>query len=300
MGPLLFVLFINDISTFLPSGVSSSIFADDIKLYSTFKCHLDYVALQSALAAIFEWSSNWQLPISASKCSFICLGNKQLLKSQPVPNFEIANVVLPQLESIRDLGVIVDSNLSFAQHIRSLVNNAHFKSNLIFRCFNTRDTRVLVKAYTTYVRPSLEYCSSAWSPVYKGLIRAIESVQRRFTKRLRGMYHLSYPARNKALGLQSLELRRLSSDLTTCYKLLHGICDADFGRYFTLLPSTTRGHRYKILMPHVRTNTRKHYFSARIVPPWNFLPASVAEAPSLNSFKLRLKQVDLNDFLICI
>src|SRR5260221_3268848 len=124
-----------------------------------------------------------------------------------------------------DLGVITDSNLSFDLFIRSLVRKAHFKANLIRRRFTTRDHDILVRAFNTYVRPALEFSSTVWSPSYIGFINLIEGVQRRFTKRLFGLFDFSYGDRLILLKLHTLEHRRLLLDLHMCYKILHGLVE---------------------------------------------------------------------------
>ena len=82
----------------------------------------------------------------------------------------------------------------------------------------SRDINLLMRAYLVYVRPILEYNSVVWSPYGKHDIDAIERVQRRFTKRLRGYGSHSYSERLRLLELPSLELRRLRIDLIWCYK----------------------------------------------------------------------------------
>jgi len=112
----------------------------------------------------------------------------------------------------------------------------------------------------TYVRPILEYCSPVWSPCYVGLINKIEPVQRRFTKRLTGLYLLSYDERCKRLGIERLELRRLHADLIMCYKIIHGhvaLCSDDF--FDIVSASSTRGHPYKLFVPDSRIDCRKHF-----------------------------------------
>ena len=82
---------------------------------------------------------------------------------------------------------------------------------------------LLVKAFITYARPILEYNSPLWSPTLKKNIISIESVQRKFTKRISAMSGLSYHSRLKALNLESLELRRLRADLLLAYKIFFGL-----------------------------------------------------------------------------
>ena len=91
---------------------------------------------------------------------------------------------------------------------------------------------LLSKAFVVYVRPLLEYYSPVWSPVYTSDISLIEAVQRRFTKRVPGMKDLSYPQRLAKLKLDTLELRRLRTDLITMFKILHNVIDIDFNDFF--------------------------------------------------------------------
>ena len=79
----------------------------------------------------------------------------------------------------------------------------------------------MVRAFTVYVRPVLEYASNVWSPhVIRKDIKLVESVQKRFTKRLPNMCHVDYGERLKILGLEALELRRLQFDLVSVYRIL--------------------------------------------------------------------------------
>jgi len=85
-----------------------------------------------------------------------------------------------------------------------------------------KDVRILINAFTTYVRPMLEYCTPVWSPVSPNLVNHLESVQRRFTKRLPAFRTLAYDERC-ARGIERLELRRLHADLAICFKIVHGL-----------------------------------------------------------------------------
>jgi len=86
-------------------------------------------------------------------------------------------------------------------------------------------TATLILSFKLYVRPILEYSSPVWSPHNLQLIIRLKSVQRAFTKRLRGYEGLSYKERLNKAGLQSLELRRKRTDLIVCYNILHNIVD---------------------------------------------------------------------------
>ena len=91
------------------------------------------------------------------------------------------------------------------------------------RCFQSRDPCVLLRAFKVYVRLTLEFNTTVWSPVQKQDIEAIEKVQRRFTERLYGLREYSYSERLQKLYLQSLELRRIHYDLTLTYQIVFGL-----------------------------------------------------------------------------
>ena len=133
------------------------------------------------------WAQIWQLSVSIDrpKCCILTFGSKPL--SAPV-DFSIVGNVL----SCRDLGVVVSHDLKPTSHIRQTVAKAHQRANAILRSFVSRDTEVLLRAFTAYVLPLLEYNSVVWSPQTKHDIECIEQVQLRFTKRLPGLNSYSY------------------------------------------------------------------------------------------------------------
>jgi len=167
-----------------------------------------------------------------SKCALIKRIGK-LGDSWDKPKYCLGVEHISVSDTVSDLGVIVDSHLSFSQHIEKITCKAHQRANLIQSCFVSKQRDLLVKAFITYDRPILEYNSPLWSPTLKKDIISIESVQRKFTKRIPGMSGLSYHSRLKALNLESLELRRLRADLLLAYKILFGLLRVNSDIFFT-------------------------------------------------------------------
>jgi len=95
--------------------------------------------------------------------------------------------------------VFVYSNLTFHYHIDKIIARAFVRSNLILKCFVSRDISALMRAFTVYVRPILEYASCVWSPYQMGQIKQIESVHRSFARRL--LYHTSIDYKTRLLRL---------------------------------------------------------------------------------------------------
>jgi len=160
------------------------------------------------------------------------------------PSFDIGGSVLPIVDHVKDLGVLVDDCLKFHLHVNHIVSCAFTRSNLILKCFNSRNVQVLLRAFKVYVLPIIEYATSVWSPHVVTDIRKVESVQRKFTKRLPGCSHLSYSDRLVRLNLDSLVVRRLRHDLILTYKIVFSLTDMNPEEFYTFANSNhnTRGH----------------------------------------------------------
>lgn len=158
-----------------------------------------------------------------------------------------------------------------------------------FPMLNANSFRTL---YTAMVRPHVEYAVPAWSPYLRKDIEAIESVQRRATRIIKGLEDLSYENRLRQINLPTLVFRRMRGDLIEVYKILHGIYDQDTTPSLHTSDITfTRGNNMKLFKPHARLNIRKHSFTHRVIDNWNALPNSVVLADTLNSFKNKLDKL---------
>jgi len=261
------------------------LYADDAKLYSSYKLGEYSLALVKAVEYLAEWSKVWQLQIANSKCVAHKISTLHV-SATDLCHYAINDYKLQWSDCTRDLGVYMDSDLKFTQHISKIVHVGHTRAALILKCFLTRAPDVLLKAYCAYVRPILEYCTPVWSPHHAGLINAIEKVQRRFTKRLFGLSCLSYKDRLLSLKLESLHVRRIKNDVIMCYKIINGLVSIDYSEFFVSAASDrTRGHNYKLYIQNCRLDARKFCFARRVCPVWNNLPYDVVNACSLNSFQ---------------
>jgi hypothetical protein len=119
--------------------------------------------------------------------------------------------------------------------------------------------------YKSIVRPHLEYGSKIWSVMYKREVIQIENVQRRATKLVKHIQHLSYSDRTRYLGLPSLQYRRLRSDMVETFRIINNIDKVNSNKIFPKNKKTTRGHKHKIYKKHYRTNIRKYSLSQRVV-----------------------------------
>jgi ribonucleases P/MRP protein subunit RPP40 len=314
LGPLLFLVYINDIVSALPDGVKIKLFADDCKIYIIFSYNSNLPStLSLALDNIFNWIETWQLKLSLEKCAVLHLGH-----NNPRNKYYIGNHLLSVCSNYKDLGFIIDDKLNFKNHYDTIITKGYRMSNLILRALHGQNPRTIIWAYCTYVRPILEYGSSIWCPYKKCDIQLIEDVQACVTRRALG-YHVadlnrpSYADRLKYFNLQTLEHRRLINDLCLVYKIVNNAVDTSLIYLIEPISNSTRGHEYRFRVKNrdgSRKNPKKcmyrNFFLNRIVGVWNFLPIAVFDVakngnlPFLSRYKLFKKSVvklNLDKFL---
>jgi hypothetical protein len=296
LGPLLFIVFINDIDTVCCGKTVLQLFADDAKLYSNINIDNSCLTLQQSLDSLVRWAKEWQLSINISKCAVLSLTSKP----QPVLYIYLINdIAISRRDSHVDLGITISSDLSFDTHINGIVSKARQRVSTLLRGFLSRNLSTMRLAFITYIRPILEYNCIVWSPNLIHLIDLIENVQRNFTKRLPSLSSLPYTERLALLDLDLLELRRLRFDLIYYYKVLNNLTPLDpYAVFSVYTPSPwSRSAMPYLLKPTKATNRVLSTFFFRSIDAWNALPAALRSSSSLPVFKRHLKQFDLSTFL---
>ena len=265
LGPLMFALYINDLSSLVSSQLL--MFADDIKLYRCIRSAEDCLVLQNDIDIMLDWSKQWLLSFNVSKCKVLHIGSTPY-----TGNYTLEGIQLEKLDNFRDLGIQIDSKLKFHIHTNTVVRKAYRVLGLICKLFECKDSDVMVKLYKTLVRPIIEYNNVLWGPFYVLDNQKIERIQRKATRIIPSISHLSYHNRLRHLNLPSLQHHRRRGDLIYLYQILKGAYDID-NQFFT--PSTfttTRGHTKKLFKHHVNSYTRSKFFSNRVINDWNSLP----------------------------
>jgi len=286
LGPLLFLIYIND----LDDGVISKLgkFADDTKIGRGVNNENEIETLRNDLKKIFQWSIDWQMLFNIDKCTVMHMG-----KHNKESEYKMGDSVLKKSQRERDLGVIIDNNGKCSEQCVSAVKRANAVLGMIKRNINFKSKNIMVKLYKSLVRPQLEYCVQAWSPYLRKDIDILERVQRRATKLIEGYSDYSYSERLKRTGLISLEKRRVRGDLIEVFKIIKGFDKIDSYSFFEFSSvGMTRGHSYKLVKKRSYGNLRKNFFSQRVINIWNGLPQEVVDADTVNLFKNRLDKFD--------
>lgn len=224
LGPLLFVMYINDLACLLKCN--KLLYADDLKIFASIMSTDDCIVLQEQLNAIHEWCSLNNLPLNSSKCKAVSFSRKSRIISF---SYTIKQTVIERCTSVKDLGIYFDNQYTFTLHMSNIVTEAVKILGFIIRNstpFTSVDTIKLL--YNSFVKSKLEYGSIIWYPIYAYQINLIESVQRKLAKYI--LYRLdgAYPPRGidhsellHRCHLHSLEIRRFGFSVTFLHKLLH-------------------------------------------------------------------------------
>jgi ribonuclease P/MRP protein subunit RPP40 len=296
LGPILFLLFINDIDSVCCGNAKLQLFADDAKIYSSINIDSISVSLQNSLDNLCSWANDWQMTINIGKCAVLSVCSKPVFRVQ---TYYINGFAVTHNNSYKDLGITVCQNLSFIEHINNVVSKARQRVCMIFRGFISRDCEILRRAFITYVRPIIEYNTIVWNPCAKYLIDLIESVQRNFTKRIPSLTSLSYAERIAILNLETLELRRLRFDLIFYYKVFNRLTPFDPSAVFCtyLPPPSLRCNSPVLQKPIKASNKLLSGIFYRYIDAWNNLPADLRLLSNLSSFKRGLRRIDFSTYL---
>ena len=290
IGPMLFILFIND----LPSELQSSayMFADDTKLFRSYPANtqVDNV-IQQDLNKLQDWSNKWCLKFHPDKCVQVIITKPNIIPQVPfrfMMNENNSPKYFERSPHEKDLGVYFDSHLDFKTHINEIIVKATKIMGLIRRSFTNLTPEIFKPLYIALVRSKLEYGQSVWSPRSIADINNIEKVQRRATKCINGFKNFSYPERLKKLQLPTLVFRRKRGDMIEVYKILNKLQDQDTSVHLPRAIDNRRGNQYKLTKRRANRDIRKFSFSMRIVDTWNSLPDDVVCSKSTNQFKNKL------------
>ena len=288
LGPLLFVLYINDIAENIQCKLG--VFADDTKIYSIINNMCNTMELQCDLDNMQEWCRTWLLKLNLEKCKVMHIG-KSLNTTYKMEISPGSCIDLCEVNSEKDLGLWVTSSLKPSLQCDKAAANATRILAMLKRTFSFMSKELFVFLYKTYVRPHLEYCVQLWSPYYVRDIDNLEQVQRRATKLVNEFTKLSYENRLKKLGIYSLYCRRQRGDLIETYKILNGYYNVEWTKFFSLSPvQSTRGHQQKLFKKPNRLQLRSNFFTQRVVNMWNSLSRTVVSATNVSSFKQKLQE----------
>jgi len=253
LGPLLFLLYINDI----PSKIEHSecrLYADDTLICSD----AQNSSLQKDIDELHKWSKIWKMPFNAGKCIHIQIG-----KSRPDFTLYLGGVEIPSSNTLKYLGINFTSDLKWAAHITTITKKTNKTLGLLRRCLKGSSKKLKNLAFNTIAMPILEYASQVWSPYIKYLEKDLDRIHRsalRWIHRIPKYESLSETIQSE--NIITLKERRDQLDTNFLRKIEFGLFDIKLEKY--VKKNNSHNTRNMVVKPHFNVNQFKQSFYNRM------------------------------------
>ena len=239
LGPLLFLLYINDLPLMVSPGTRIRLFADDCLIYRPIKSPEDHVILQRDLDAVSQWAKQWGMAFNTSKCNVLstCSSSHRF--------YTMDSDILQQVDHATYLGLSFSSDLSWSNHVDQVAKKAYQKLGFVRRNLQGAPKRSKSTAYTCLIRPGMEYAAPIWDPYLQKDIASLEKVQRKAARWVKSDYssRSSVTSMLNDLKWEPLADRRKTSKLGLFHKIHHKEVALDFKRDFGLSPVVNKRKR---------------------------------------------------------
>ena len=306
LGPLLFVLFINDLPSGLSPGTDLALYADDTKISRRISSEIDHSILQKDIDYLNDWAAQNQMKFHPRKCKVLSVSKSSpwLLNVLPFIQFiySIGDSQLDYVESEKDLGVDMTPKLSWTEQCNRLYSKANQNLGMIKRnAFFVTDTRKRRSLYIALVRSQFEHCSVIWRPTGSSLSSKLECIQKRSIKWILREENVSYSSwqkyisKCKLVGLLPLSSRFDLNDVLLLHKVVYELIPLKLPSYLSFFAGQSRLRRCHLdrlsfvcsIVPASTTNAFANSFFYRVHCKWNRIPLEIREISCPGSFKIK-------------
>lgn len=274
LGPILFLIYINDISKNIYSTVR--LFADDCVLYRQINTSEDSNILQADLSKISLWCEQWQMEINVSKTKAMTFTRSSNVQ---FTSYFMNNLCIENVNTLKYLGVHLSSNLTWNDHIDEIISKASKTLGFIRRNLYSANQSTKLLAYTSLVRSKMEYASIIWNPNQTYLINKLESLQNKAARFITKNYSRtsSITAIKDSIQLPSLEKRRMLALLSHFHRMYHtpsSFTASHIKPPHQIFPRLD--HPFKVRPMFARTNLLRQSPLFLAIYHWNKLPKEIA------------------------
>ncbi|MCG8049353.1 MAG: reverse transcriptase domain-containing protein [Candidatus Thiodiazotropha endolucinida] len=292
LGPLLFLLYINDIVEDIDSNIR--LFADDTSLFIIVDDPVSAAAsLNTDLSTISRWASTWLVSFNPSKTEALLISRK-FNKNQHPPIY-MQNQQITEVETHKHLGIYLSNDCTWHQHIAYITEKAWARINIMRKLKFKLDRKSLETIYLTFIRPLIEYGDVIWDNCTQYEKYELDKIQHEAARIATGSTKLvSLNALYKEVRWDTLEDRRRNHKLTLFYKMNYNLTPQYLS---SLVPQTvSNASRYNLRNSNdlqtinARTNLYYNSFLPSTIRAWNVLPCVDKQSESVNSFKHTLNK----------
>ena len=293
LGPLMFLVYINDIVDNLESVIN--LFADDTILSIEIDTpNISGAILQSDIEKINNWADRWLVKFNPSKSKSLLISRKRVKPDHPV--LTMSNIAIPSVQFHKHLGICLSCDGSWDQQIQSIVEKAWKRINILRRLKFLLDRLSLQTIYFSFIRPILEYGDTVWDNMYEYHKEELDKIQNEAAKIVTGCTKLvSLSDLSRESGWETLRERRNKHKHILFFKMVNGLVP---NYLCSLVPSTVGSNTtYNLRNSNdlanivCRTSLYRNSFLPSAVNAWNSLPQATRKSDSLSSFK-RLLNID--------
>ena len=296
LGPLLFLIYINDLPKCLNAGSKPDMFADDTQV-ATASHDIEVITetLNSDLNNVASWLSANKLTLNNSKTEYIIIGSKKrlgLVTCDPIIN--VGNLKINRVETTKSLGLMIDESLNWSAHVDHIFKKVASGLAILRKVREILDFDTLIIIYQSIIQPYFDYCAQVWGCLGKTLVVKVQKLQNRaFRIITRENYTTRSADMLKTLGIPNLEKRRMQQLSIFMYKVKNRLVSDYLCDLFTNVSDIhnydTRQSGADLILPKPKTNSMKNAFSYRGAEAWNTLSLSQKSSKSLANFKANLK-----------
>lgn len=265
------------------------LFADDCLIYRNITTPEEASNLQKDLDKLTNWARDWQMSFNPSKCKVLRVTKK---RKKINTSYTMLGHHLEQIDHGKYLGIELDKELTWGPHIEQTTLKATRTINFLRRNIGKCSETTKAKAYTSMVRPHLEYASSAWDPHLQKHINKLEQVQSKAARFVKGQYHqeASVTKIKSDLEWQTLQERRFVGRMTLFYKCVHNLVAMPIPPGFHQLQQSRTHHQFAYSFPTTNTDVYKYSFFPRTIRCWNLIPVRILQLQTVANFKYQLNQ----------
>ena len=312
LGPLLFVLFINDMFSVVNNNTNIALYADDTKIWREINRDVDQIELQKDIDGLYQWSIENKMKFHPDKCKVLAVTNKMLSFALPFWEFmyNLNGNYLSYVKYEKDLGVHIDTHLNWTTHCKAIATKANQTFGFVRRtCHFSKCSSQRRVLYLALVRSIFEHCSPIWSPQTKGALDMLDVIQRRAVKWIHKEPFVSYTdkvflAKQKSLDLLPISVKFTYTDIVIFHKIVYEAINIGMPNYIlkhtasevtrvtrqnASIADNTDTLKYKCSVTP-KVDSFKNSFFVRTYIKWNQVPLHIRSIPEPSRFSSSLKE----------